>query len=117
MTIGGNYLPPESIRLERFAGNPAIAGAPRTAFQIELASSGKVLDVGANETILEVLERNNIDAAFSCEQGVCGTCVTAVVAGVPDHRDSFLTDKQKAGNACICLCVSRAQGARLVIDL
>ena len=75
------------------------------------------LDVGADETILEVLERHDIDAAFSCEQGVCGTCVTQVFEGEPDHRDSFLNDKTKAKGERICLCVSRAKGARLVLDL
>ena len=105
------------MNLERFAANPAIAGAPTFPFQIELARSGTVLDVGAEQTILEVLEQNNIDAAFSCEQGVCGTCVTKILHGAPDHRDSFLTERQRAAQNTLCLCVSRCAGQKLVLDL
>lgn len=107
----------EQVNLERFAANPAIAGAPTFPFQIELARSGTVLDVGADQTILEVLEQNNIDAAFSCEQGVCGTCVTRILDGAPDHRDSFLSERQKAAQNTLCLCVSRCAGQKLVLDL
>ena len=107
----------EQVNLERFAANPAIAGAPTFPFQIELARSGTVLDVGAEQTILEVLEQNNIDAAFSCEQGVCGTCVTKILHGAPDHRDSFLTERQRAAQNTLCLCVSRCAGQKLVLDL
>lgn len=115
--IAGAHYPADAMRLERFAANPALAGTPTHAFQIELSRSGVTLNVGADETILEVLERHDIDAAFSCEQGVCGTCVTQVIEGEPDHRDSFLNDKAKAKGERICLCVSRAKGARLVLDL
>lgn len=110
-------LPADAVNLERFSANPAIAGAPNFPFQIELARSGTVLQVAADQTILEVLERNQIDAAFSCEQGVCGTCVTKVVEGVPDHRDSFLNSRQKESQSRMCICVSRAAGNKLVLDL
>lgn len=107
----------DAVKLERFSANPALADTPTHAFEVELARSGTKLQVGANETILDVLEAHNIEAAFSCEQGVCGTCVTAIIAGEAEHRDSFLSDKQKASNTRICLCVSRAKGDKLVLDL
>ncbi len=109
--------PIEDVHLERFAANPALSGEPTFPFKIELSQSGVMLDVGADETILEVLERNNINAAFSCEQGVCGTCVTEVLEGEPDHRDSFLSDRQKASNSRMCLCVSRAQGEKITLAI
>jgi len=106
--------PVDSVKLERFAANPMLASGPTHAFTIELARTGITLNVGANETILEVLDANDIPAAFSCEQGVCGTCVTKVIDGVPEHRDSFLSQKQRASGKQMCLCVSRTQGNNLI---
>ncbi len=108
---------PEAVKLERFSANPVLAGAPTHAFELVLARTGITLKVGANETILNVLEDNNIDPAFSCEQGVCGTCVTEIIQGTADHRDSFLSAKQKESNAKMCICVSRAKGSNLVLNL
>lgn len=109
--------PAETVKLERFAANPALAGAPTSAFTIELARTGLTLNVGADETILEVLDANGIDAAFSCEQGVCGTCVTDIIEGEAEHRDIFLSAKQQATGRQMCLCVSRAKNEKIVLDL
>lgn len=111
------HWPADAINLERFAAKPALSGAPTKAFTVELAQRGITLEVGANETILDVLEDNDIDAAFSCEQGVCGTCVTDVLGGTPEHRDSFLSPKQRSSGKMMCLCVSRATEGKLVLDL
>ena len=116
-TIALENRPAGAVKLERFVANPALAGAPTSAFTIELARSGVTLDVGADETILEVLDNNGIDAPFSCEQGVCGTCVTDIIQGEPDHRDSFLSARQQTSGKQMCLCVSRAKGAKVVLDL
>lgn len=109
--------PRNAINQERFAAKPALTGAPTKPFSVKLARSGVTLDVGADETILEVLEAHEIDAAFSCEQGVCGTCVTDVLGGTPDHRDSFLSDSQRSSGRLMCICVSRAADDHVVLDL
>lgn len=116
-TAAQAHWPQDAINLERFAAKPALAGAPVEPFTVELARSGVTLDVGADETILDVLEANDIDAAFSCEQGVCGTCVCDVVSGQPDHRDSFLSAHQRKLGRVMCLCVSRAAGEKIVLDI
>ena len=108
---------PEAVHLERFLANPSLSGEPTEKFQIKLARSGVTLDVGKDETILDVLDANGIQAAFSCEQGVCGTCVTNVINGKADHRDSFLSAKQHAMGRQMCICVSRAKDKTLVLDL
>ena len=115
--LASENWPANAINLERFASNPALSGLPTRPFQVELARTGLTLDVGAEETILDVLDENGIPAAFSCEQGVCGTCVTGVVAGIPEHRDSFLSERQRAAGQTMCLCVSRAQTDKIVLDL
>lgn len=117
VAAAGAHWPQDAINLERFAAKPALAGAPTQPFTVELARRGVTLQVGADQTILEVLEANDIDAAFSCEQGVCGTCVTDVLRGAPEHRDSFLSPKQRSSGNVMCLCVSRAKGETIVLDL
>lgn len=112
-----SHWPEEAISLERFAAKPALAGAPTRPFTIELVRRGVTLDVGADQKILEVLEANDIDAAFSCEQGVCGTCVTEVLRGTPEHRDCFLSPKQRGSGKVMCLCVSRAKDETITLDL
>jgi vanillate O-demethylase ferredoxin subunit len=59
----------------------------------------------------------DIDVPLSCESGVCGTCLTAVIEGVPDHRDSYLTDDEHAANTEMTLCCSRSLGEKLVLDI
>ncbi|ATR18905.1 hypothetical protein CTJ15_00555 (plasmid) [Roseomonas sp. FDAARGOS_362] len=67
--------------------------------------------------MVAALARDGINVDVSCEQGVCGTCLTVVLDGTPDHQDMYLTDAEKARNDRMCLCVSRARSARLVLDL
>ncbi|QFZ85121.1 2Fe-2S iron-sulfur cluster binding domain-containing protein [Variovorax paradoxus] len=110
---------PESRMHREFFAAPA-ADARATAdgaFEVELASSGKRFVVPAGTTVLAVLTDAGIEVPASCEAGVCGTCVTRVVEGTPDHRDVYLTDAEHAKNDCFTPCCSRALSQRLVIDL
>lgn len=59
----------------------------------------------------------NVEVMLSCEQGICGSCITDVIDGIPEHRDSVLTAEEKAGNRQITLCCSRAKTPVLVLDL
>ncbi|WP_221794220.1 PDR/VanB family oxidoreductase [Oceanobacter mangrovi] len=86
------------------------------AFEILIQSTGQIIQVGADESALEALEDAGIDINSSCESGICGSCVTRLIDGTPDHRDSFLNDEEKASNACFTPCCSRALGPRLVLD-
>lgn len=86
-------------------------------FEVELARSGRVLDVPVGRTVLEVLQDNAVDIDSSCEQGICGACVTGVLSGTPEHRDQFLSAAERARNDCFTPCCSRAHGNRLVLDL
>ncbi len=86
-------------------------------FEVELRKSGKTLGVPADKTILQVLNENGVYVATSCEDGICGTCVTPVLAGTPDHRDDYQSDAEKAANDQINVCVSRSKSDKLVLDL
>jgi vanillate O-demethylase ferredoxin subunit len=87
------------------------------AFQVKLAHSGRVVDVPAGTTVIDALRAHGVEIATSCEQGVCGTCLTRVLDGEPDHRDVYLTDDERAANDQFLPCCSRAKSALLVLDL
>ncbi|CAO5254086.1 PDR/VanB family oxidoreductase [Frankia sp. AgKG'84/4] len=109
--------PPGSLHVERFT--PRDVGPPvRTgSFEVTLAASGRTLTVPPDRSILDVVEAAGVSVLSSCQEGTCGTCETAVLAGEVDHRDSLLTPDERAANDTIFLCVSRAACPRLVLDL
>ena len=88
-----------------------------TAFKVQIASSGAVIDVPANSTVIAALAAHGVDVMTSCEQGVCGTCLTRVLEGCPDHRDAYLTDEEKAAGDQFLPCCSRSLTPVLVLDL
>jgi vanillate O-demethylase ferredoxin subunit len=108
--------PPSRVHREFFTP-PEDTHGPAGAFQIRLASSGQVLDVPADRSITEVLAENGIVLPTSCEQGVCGTCLTRVLEGEIDHRDVFLTEAEQAVGDQMTPCCSRSKSPLLVLDL
>ncbi|OLL31017.1 oxidoreductase [Burkholderia sp. SRS-W-2-2016] len=86
-------------------------------FEVELKSSGKVLTVAADKSLLDTLLEHGTDVMYDCRAGYCGLCSTAVCAGEIDHRDTYLSDADKAAGKTMQVCVSRCRGARLVLDL
>jgi vanillate O-demethylase ferredoxin subunit len=108
-------LAPEFVHFEYFSAQED--AAREGGFKVVLARQKRSLFVPPGKTILEVLIHEKVNVAFSCSDGVCGTCETRVLEGVPDHRDSFLTDDEKARNATIMICCSGSRTSKLVLDL
>lgn len=106
----------DRLHREYFAAPQAAAG-PDAAFEIEIASTGEIVQVAAGESTVKALARHGVEIPMSCEQGVCGTCLTGVLAGVPEHRDSFLNMAERAANNQFLPCCSRARSQRLTLDL
>lgn len=106
-----------ALHVERFAPKTDAAQGPRHEFEIELSRTGAVLRVPAGQSVLEVVERAGVAVLSSCQEGTCGTCETTVLAGTPDHRDSVLTDQERAAGDVMMICVSRSRSPRLVLDL
>lgn len=109
--------PLTAVHFEYFSADEAVLAAPQHSFVIRLGRSGGEYEVPADQTIVQVLGMHGIEIFTSCEQGVCGSCVTAVLDGTPDHRDSFLTDDEKQCGSKLMPCVSRAHSNVLVLDL
>ena len=86
-------------------------------FEVLLQKSGQTLQVTKDQSILKAVQDAGHDVPFSCSEGICGTCLTKVVAGTPDHWDMYLTPEEQAQGDCIMVCCSRSQTARLVLDL
>lgn len=87
------------------------------AFQVELASTGEIFDIPADESITSALDRQGVYIPVSCEEGICGTCLTGVVSGKPDHRDTYLTEEEHALNDQFTPCCSRSYDKKIIIDL
>ncbi|MBD9733553.1 cytochrome P450/oxidoreductase [Streptomyces sp. H28] len=102
------HWPKNSLRLERFAPKPVVRTVPDTPFEVEFAESGRVVEVGARETILEAAEKAGLAVVSSCKTGTCGTCETPIVSGRADHRDSILTPSEQEAGRTMLICVSRA---------
>lgn len=96
---------------------PSETSAERGSFFIVLASLGARFEVPPDKSILDVLEENDEDVPFSCREGQCGTCITGVLAGTPDHRDGVLSEDEHAANDMMTVCCSRALSDELVLDL
>ena len=94
-----------------------LVNATNTSFEVELARSGKVLQVGENEFLLDVLNRAKAGIPCSCTQGICGSCITPVISGDIDHRDAILSEKERQQGNKMCVCVGRARSGRLVLDI
>jgi vanillate O-demethylase ferredoxin subunit len=108
--------PAAQLHVEYFSA-AAVDSSGDQAFDVKLASSGKVVTVPAGTSVIKALAEQGIEIAYSCEEGVCGTCLTRVLEGVPDHRDMYLTEEEQAANDQFTPCCSRAKTKLLVLDL
>lgn len=106
----------EQIHQEYFCAAPQDT-ALDTAFDVKLASTGNTYRIEPGQSVVRALQSHGIEILTSCEQGVCGTCITRVLEGEPDHRDSYFTEEERASNNRFTPCCSRARSKMLVLDL
>lgn len=106
----------EQMHVEHFGADPVGSGDEQ-AFQVQLASSAETYEVPAGKTVVQALAAHGIRIAVSCEQGVCGTCITRVLSGECDHRDLYLTQAEQARHDQFTPCCSRAKSPLLILDL
>lgn len=86
-------------------------------FEVRLARSGTTVPVLQDQSVVDALRAAGVEVNTSCSQGVCGTCVTRVLEGEPDHWDMYLTPDEQAKNDQFCPCISRSNSPVLVLDL
>lgn len=110
-------LDQERVHYERFQADGGVVAADNKGLTVELARSGRTIEVGDGEAILDALLDAGIDVEFSCMDGVCGSCRTRVLDGTPDHRDSVLTAAERESGETMMVCTSGAKSSHLVLDL
>lgn len=110
-------LPREFVHVERFSNAAAAARDDDADFELICKRSGLRVPVPAGQSILEALEAHGLTPLCSCREGICGTCETRVLAGEADHRDAVLSPEERQGNQTMMICVSRARGRQLTLDI
>jgi vanillate O-demethylase ferredoxin subunit len=108
--------PAQQLHREYFASSVRALSSD-TEFDVRIASTGKVYRVARDQTVVAALAQHGLEIATSCAQGICGTCLTRVIEGDPDHRDVYLSDAERARNDQFTPCCSRARSPMLVLDL
>ncbi len=110
--------PEAQVHSEAFQPLKAAASEHQDTFTVTLASSGETWPVPGDKTIAQVLQENGVAVPLSCEMGMCGACLTPLMAGQADHRDTVQSEAEKsAAVQQIALCCSRSHSANLLIDL
>lgn len=110
--------PTDSLRMEHFHSTlGTLDPSKETSFEVELKDSGLVINVAADQTLLQALRGANIDVQSDCGEGLCGSCEVRVLAGQVDHRDVVLTRAERSANDKMMACCSRSCGARLTLEL
>jgi len=104
----------DRLHYEFFSADVDVTGQP---FEVKLARSGKSVTVPSGQSVAQALIAAGVKLSVSCSQGICGTCLTRVLEGVPDHRDVYLTSAEHAKNDRFTPCCSRAKSPTLVLDL
>ena len=108
--------PESQLHWEFFAGE-AVDLSDAGSFAVKIASTGQVIPISAQQTVTQALALCGIEIQMSCEQGVCGTCLTRVLEGIPEHKDMYLTEEEQALNDQFTPCCSRSRSPLLVLDL
>jgi vanillate O-demethylase ferredoxin subunit len=108
--------PGKQLHYEFFTGD-VVHSADYASFEVKLASSVEVVDIPADKSVVEALAEAGIEIPTSCEQGVCGTCLTRDLVGDLDHRDMILTPEERAANDQFTPCCPRSKSPLLVLDL
>jgi ferredoxin-NADP reductase len=112
--------PTGALHIERFAAKAPTAERAAEAleqYEVVCQRTGVTFEVPSGKSILEMLEEADVPIMASCYEGICGTCEARVLEGIPDHRDSVLTDSEKATGEVMLVCVSRSCTERLVLDI
>lgn len=110
-----SHWPAESVHFEYFTPPASPGAAAQRPFTIHLERSGVDLAVPADKTIVQVLRENGVFIETSCENGVCGTCLTRYLEGEPEHRDFVLDESDR--REFVMVCCARAKSDVLTLDL
>lgn len=107
------------VNFELFAAAnvPTPSSQAAQGFELVLQRSGVRCQVAPGQSIVAAAAQVGVRIGTSCGEGFCGSCEASVLEGQPEHRDSVLSERERASGKTILPCVSRCAGTRLVLDL
>lgn len=111
------HLPEDHVHVEYFTPKVIEIEGEDRPITVVLNRSGKTIEVAPDQSIANAIQQAGVSVDTSCEDGICGTCETRVLDGMPDHRDSVLTKSEQEAGKTMMICVSRCKGGRLVLDI
>ncbi len=115
LAIDAHGIAAERVHFEYFKSE--VKAAESGGFTVVLQRSGREVPIKSGQTILEALQDLGLEVPYSCMEGICGSCVTRVISGTPDHRDMVLTEREREAGNSMMICCSGAKSDRLVLDL
>jgi tetrachlorobenzoquinone reductase len=115
LAIDAYGIAAERVHFEYFKSE--VKAAENQGLTVVLQKSGMEVPIKSGQTILEALQDLGLDVPYSCMEGICGSCVTRVISGTPDHRDMVLTERDREAGNTMMICCSGAKSDRLVLDL
>ncbi len=86
-----------------------------SGYNVKIASTGQMVAVDADQTLVEALVGVGIEIETSCVSGLCGTCKVRYLEGEVDHQDYILNSDEQC--EYLTACVSKAKSELLVLDL
>jgi len=108
-------IAPDRVHVEYFT--PKESASTGGGFSVKLARAGVTLEVPPGKSILQAILDTGLHVPHSCTEGTCGSCETVVLEGTPDHRDSLLSEAERASNETMMICCSGSVGPELVLDI
>jgi ferredoxin-NADP reductase len=106
-----------NVHVERFAAVQVATPVVTESFIIDCVKSGKKVEVPYGKSILDSLLDAGLDPDYSCKEGICGACETVVLSGEIVHRDSVLSQAERASNMTMMICVSGCARGPLVLEI
>jgi ferredoxin-NADP reductase len=109
--------PRQQVHVEYFSPKQDATRDTKGGFVVELARSGREFFIPQGLSILDVLLDEGVNVDYSCQLGICGSCEQHVISGIPDHRNSILSEEEQAENTRVMICCAGCKSERLVLDL
>lgn len=92
------------------------AGGRRSELTVALSGETHTMSWGVQDTLIDVLITNGIDAPYSCREGQCGTCQCVVVEGQVAMDAHGALDEEDIAEGIVLGCQARPASDRILIE-
>jgi ring-1,2-phenylacetyl-CoA epoxidase subunit PaaE len=113
----------DKIHVELFTAVEAKATSESNEFQgesnVKVMIDGETASFtmkGEQHSVLELAEKNGLDAPYSCRGGVCCSCRAKVLKGTAKMRSNFSLTDEEVKNGYILTCQAFPTSAELIVS-